>query len=74
VTTTTTLNPIPVTPRLLGAEHVVMVGAALALLVLVQELAIVTMLLITAAIALASRFGRGSAGVPRRGTGLESAQ
>ncbi len=51
-----------------------MVGAALALLVLVQELAIVTMLLITAAIALASRFGRGSAGVPRRGTGLESAQ
>ena len=40
----------------------------------VAALAIVTMLIITAAIALASRLGRGSAGVPRRGTGLESAQ
>ena len=40
----------------------------------VAALAIVTMLIISAAIALASRLGRGSSGVPRRGTGLESAQ
>ncbi|PYM92389.1 MAG: hypothetical protein DME04_15210 [Candidatus Rokuibacteriota bacterium] len=40
----------------------------------VAALAIVTMLIITAAIALAGRLGRGSASVPRRGTGLESAQ
>jgi len=40
----------------------------------VAALAIVTMVIITAAIALASRLGRGSSGVPRRGTGLESAQ
>jgi len=40
----------------------------------VAALAIVTMLIISAAIALAGRLGRGSSGVPRRGTGLESAQ
>jgi iron(III) transport system permease protein len=40
----------------------------------VAALAIVTMVIITAAITLASRLGRGSSGAPRRGTGLESAQ
>jgi iron(III) transport system permease protein len=40
----------------------------------VAALAIVTMVIITAAIALAGRLGRGASGVPRRGTGLESAQ
>src|SRR5204863_1081242 len=35
VTTTTALDPIPATPRLLRAEHVVMASAVLALLVLV---------------------------------------